>query len=142
AGPYAWLALLSTLVVATPGFLALTLTAWRGKPSALRRQQRFVLAANIVTYSGLTDVALAYDIGIFPLGWLLSGLGSVLVARALVSEDLLRVRAVDTTAPQIVLHLAAALLLGWFSLRLVGTDVPWWIATLVCAVSFASVRVT
>ena len=49
---------------------------------------------------GLTDVALAYGIGVFPLGWLLSGIGSVLVVRALVVEDLLRVRAIDTTAPR------------------------------------------
>lgn len=142
AGPYAWLALLSTLVVATPGFVALATVAWRSKPSGLRRQQRLVLAANVVTYSGLTDVALAYDIGIFPLGWLLSGAGSVLVARALVTEDLLRVRAIDTTAPRIVLHLAGAILLGWVALGIAGYDTPWWVGTIVVAVSFVSVRVT
>jgi len=142
AGPYAWLALLSTLVVATPGFLALGLAAVKSKPSPQRRQLRLVLAANMVTYAGLTDVALAYDIGYFPLGWLLSGAGSVLVARALVTEDLLRVRAIDTTAPQIVLHLAGAVLLGWVTLGLTGHDTPWWVATVVIAVTFASVRVT
>jgi serine phosphatase RsbU (regulator of sigma subunit) len=142
AGPYAWLALLSTIVIATPGFVALALAAWRSRPGPSRRQMRLVLLANVVTYAGLTDVALAYDIGMFPLGWLLSGAGSVLVARALVTEDLLRVRAVDTTAPRIVLHLAGAILLGWVTLRLTPGDAPWWIATIVVAVSFVSVRVT
>lgn len=142
AGSYAWLALLSTVVVATPGFLVLAHAAIKNKPSVERRQLRLVLAANLVTYAGLTDVFLAYDIGVFPLGWLLSGAGSVLVARALVAEDLLRVRAVDTIAPRIVLHLAGGILLGWVALGLAGYDAPWWIATIVVVVSFCSVRVT
>jgi serine phosphatase RsbU (regulator of sigma subunit) len=78
---------------------------------------------------------------VFPLSWLLAGIGSVLVARALVVEDLLRVRAVDTTAPQLVLHLAMAILLGWLSLELLGDEMPWWVSAIVLAVSFASVRV-
>jgi serine phosphatase RsbU (regulator of sigma subunit) len=141
AGSLAWLTLVSTVVVATPGFIVLARRAITAPPSVERRQLRLVLIANAITYAGLTDVALAYEIGVFPLGWLLSGVGSVLVARALVVEDLLRVRAVDTTAPRIVLHLASAILLGWVALHLLG-DAPWWMVTLVLAVSFMSVRVT
>lgn len=141
AGDFAWLTLASTVVVATPGFLGLAQRAVTSAPSVERRQLRLVLLANAITYAGLTDVALAYEIGVFPLGWLLSGVGSVLVARALVVEDLLRVRAIDTTAPRIVLHMALAVLLGWVSLHLLG-DAPWWMVTMVLAISFLSVRVT
>jgi serine phosphatase RsbU (regulator of sigma subunit) len=141
-GDYAWLALVSTVAVASPGFLALANAAWRMKPSPLRRQLRFVLAANSITYAGLVDVLIAYDVGMFPLGWLLSGAGSVLVARAIVSEDLMRARAIDTTAPRVVLHFAGALLVGAFVLRLLGAGAPWWMATAAIAVAFGSVRVT
>jgi serine phosphatase RsbU (regulator of sigma subunit) len=140
AGDVAWLTVVSTVVIATPGFVALARRAITAAPSVERRQLRLVLIANVITYAGLTDVALAYEIGVFPLGWLLSGVGSVVVARALVVEDLLRVRAIDTTAPRIVLHLASAILLGWVALHLLG-DAPWWMVTLVLAVSFTSVRV-
>ena len=75
---------------------------------------------SLVTYSGLVDVTLAWHVGVFPLGWLLSGVGSVLVVRALIFEDLLRVRAVDDTAPRVLLHLVLAVLLGWVSLALLG----------------------
>jgi serine phosphatase RsbU (regulator of sigma subunit) len=87
------------------------------------------------------DGSLAYGVGVFPLSWLLAGIGSVLVARALVVEDLLRARAVDTTAPQLVLHLAMAILLGWVSLELLPASAPWWLFASVLALSFASVRV-
>jgi len=142
AGPHAWLALVTTVIVATPGFIVLLRAALTMKPGPLRRQLRFVLAANIVTYSGLTDVGLAYGIGVFPLGWLVSGAGSVLVARALVAEDLLRARAVDTTLPRIVLHLAGALLVGSVTLRLLGDNAPWWMASTAIVLAFVSVRVT
>jgi len=141
AGSLAWLALLTTLATASPGFITLGIKVVRMKPSVERRQLRLALAANLITYAGLTDVALAYDIGWFPLGWLLSGLGSVLVARALVVEDLLRVRAVDTTAPTLILHFALALGLGWIALRLLGPS-PWWLVTCVLVLCFAGARTT
>jgi serine phosphatase RsbU (regulator of sigma subunit) len=142
AGPWAWLTLVTTLAVSAPGFILLAITAIKSKPSDDRRQLRLALLANLITYAGLTDVALAYRIGVFPLGWLLSGIGSLLVVRALIVEDLLRVRAVDTTAPQLVLHFAAATLLGWVSLRLLGTGTQWWGAAILLALCFASVRVS
>lgn len=142
AGPWAWLAVLFTLAVSIPGFVVLTRAALTEKPSLERRQLRLVLAANVITYSGLVDVALAYHIGFFPVGWLLSGIGSVLVVRALVVEDLLRVRAIDTTLPRVVMHFAVALPLGWAVLRLLGGELPWWLATIVLALAYASVRVS
>ncbi len=134
AGPWVWLALVHTIAVSIGSFAALTRVAIWSPPSDERRQLRLALVANVITYSGLVDVGLAYGIGVFPLGWLLSGVGSLLVVRALVVEDLLRVRAVDTSAPLLVVHVAAAILLGWIVVVQLGPS-PWWaiaIATLMC----------
>lgn len=140
AGPWAWLALLHTMLLSIGGFLALTYAAVRGRPTLERRQQRLILLANFVTYAGLIDVGLAYGIGVFPLGWLLSGIGSLLVVRALVVEDLLRVRAVDTSAPLLVAHFAAAVLLGWVVLAMLGEGSPWWLVTIALLLVFGAVR--
>jgi serine phosphatase RsbU (regulator of sigma subunit) len=53
----------------------------------------------------------------------------------------LRVRAVDTRAPRIVLHSAGAILLGWVCLAQVP-DAPWWGATAILALCFVGVRNT
>ncbi|MGN6110831.1 MAG: SpoIIE family protein phosphatase [Kofleriaceae bacterium] len=140
AGPWAWLALVHTVAISAPGFAALGWVALSSRPSEERRQLRAALLANLVTYAGLVDVALAYGIGVFPLGWLLSGIGSLLVVRALVVEDLLRVRAVDTTAPVLVVHFAGAVLLSWITLAQLGAHPPWWAALLALVLSFAGVR--
>ncbi|MBA3393975.1 MAG: serine/threonine-protein phosphatase [Deltaproteobacteria bacterium] len=142
AGSWAWLALVHTVVLSVGGFSSLALAALTSKPSHERRQLRSILLANFVTYSGLVDVGLAYGVGVFPLGWLLSGVGSLLVVRALIVEDLLRVRAVDTTAPQLVLHFAGAIVLGWLCLAQLGPSVPWWGVTAVLALCFVGVRNT
>lgn len=143
AGRWSWLALVCLVLSTVPSYIALLRVALRSKPSVERRQLRLVLVANLFTYASVpTDGALAYGIGVFPLSWLLAGIGSVLLARALVVEDLLRVRAIDNTMPQLVLHLAGAILLGWVALELVsGGHVVWWLAALVLVLSFASVRV-
>ena len=141
AGPYAWLALVSTVAIAAPGFLLMARAAARSAPSVERRQLRVMLTANLITYAGLTDVLLAYHVGVFPLGWLLSGIGSVLVVRALLYEDLLRVRAVDTTAPRLLLHLALAVLIGWIALVVLGTHATWLTAAATLVGTYASVRV-
>ncbi len=140
AGPWAWLALLHTALLSAPGFLALARVAVFAPRSGERRQYRAALIANLVTYAGLVDVALAYGLGAFPLGWLLSGIGSLLVVRALVVEDLLRVRAVDTAGPTLVLHIAGAILLAWIVLSLLPPDPAWWVVTVVIAIAFSGVR--
>ncbi len=141
AGPYAWLALLHTVALSLPGFYSLGMAAWRSKPSDERRQLRAALLANLVTYSGLVDVGLAYGIGVFPIGWLLSGVGSLLVQRAITVEDLLRVRAVDTAAPRLVLHFAGALLLSWVALSMLPAA-TWWGVVATLALCCTGVRVT
>lgn len=140
AGPWAWLALIHTVLLSAGGFIALTYVAMMSRPSDERRQLRLVLVANLVTYAGLVDVGLAYGLEMFPLGWLLSGVGSLLVVRALVVEDLLRVRAVDTGAPLLVLHLAISIVLGWVVLEQLGAGTPWWMATIALCMCFAAVR--
>ena len=141
AGHYAWVVLLSIVVISTPSFLLLTRSALRAPASPERRQLRTVWLANIITYSGLTDVGLAFHVRMFPLGWLLSGVGSVLVVRALLVEDLLRVRAVDATLPRVLLHLAVSTLLGWIALALLGPSLVWWGGGLVMLCVFAGARV-
>ena len=143
AEPLAGIAVLCVLINTIPSYTAVAVAAIKGKPSLERRQLRLVFFANVITYAALPiDGALSWGIGFFPISWLFAGLGNVLVLRALLVEDLLRVRAVDTTAPALVLHLAVAIVLGWVSLRLIGSDVPWWLATIVLAMSFASVRIS
>lgn len=141
AGDWAWIALIHTVMMSLPGFLTLARVAVFSPPSRERDQWRAALVANIVTYSGLVDVALAYGVGAFPLGWLLSGIGCLLVLRALVVEDLLRVRAVDTSVPLAALHVVGAIMLAWIVLELMPADPPWWAVTIVIALVFAGVRV-
>ncbi len=140
AGRFAWLGVLHTFLLSAPGFYFLGRAALFGRPTAERRQLRAAFFANTVTYSGLVDVALAYGAPVVPLGWLLSGVGSLLIVRALIFEDLLRVRAVDTTAPLLVAFLASAIFLGWIVLLLLGPGAPWWVVTLALVMTFGAVR--
>ncbi len=140
AGRYAWLGVLHTFLLSVPGFYLLARSAVFGRPTVERRQLRATLLANTVTYAGLVDVALAYGANVVPLGWLLSGIGSLLIVRALVFEDLLRVRAVDTTAPLLVVFFASAIFLGWIVLSLLGSSPPWWVVTVALVMTFGAVR--
>jgi len=142
AGPWAWLALLHTLILTIPGFAALGHVALTSQPSEERRQLRAALLANFVTYAGVVDVSLAYGVGVFPLGWLLSGIGCLLVVRALIVEDLLRVRAVDTAAPLLVVYFATGALLAWVALAELAAPIPWPLTTLALVMCFAAVRVS
>ena len=142
AGPLSWLGLVHTMAIALIGILALGHTALTSRPSVERRQLRAALLANLVTYAGLLDVALSYGIGTFPIGWLLSGTGCLLVVRALVVEDLLRVRAVDTTLPLLVVHFVVAVVIAWLSLAQLGPHPRAWAVALVLSFAFVFVRAT
>ncbi|HEY0479839.1 MAG TPA: hypothetical protein VGD37_20110, partial [Kofleriaceae bacterium] len=142
AGPWAGLAVVHTLAMTIPGFVALGHAALTRPPSEERRQLRAALIANFVVLSGLSDISLAYGAGVFPIGWLLSGIGSLLVVRALVVEDLLRVRAVDTTAPLLVLYFATGALLAWVALAALAAPIPWPLTALALILCFAAVRVS
>jgi serine phosphatase RsbU (regulator of sigma subunit) len=140
-GPAAWIAVLTTFAVSVPGFAVMTRAALFDKPSDERRQLRLMLAANYTTYAGLTDIMLAFGVSWFPFGWLTAGIGSVLVTRALVVEDVLRVRAIDTTAPRLVMHFVVALLLTWVVLGMLG-QIYWPYLVLTLAICFVGVRVS
>jgi len=140
AGPWAWLVMLHTVVLSVPGYLALGHAALTRPPSNERRQLRAALIANLVTYTGLADVSMAYGIGVVPLGWLSAGLGSLLVVRALVVEDLLRVRAIDSTVPKFIVYFATGTLLGWVAMSQVSPQ-PWPLNMVDLVVCFVAVRV-
>jgi len=142
AGPWAWVAVLHTLAMTVPGFAILGHVALTSPPSDERRQLRAAWVANFVVLSGLSDLTLAYGVGVFPIGWLLSGIGSLLVVRALIVEDLLRVRAVDTTAPLLVLYFATGALLAWVALAALASPIPWPLTALALILCFAAVRVS
>lgn len=144
AGTYTWLGLICVLASTVPSYLVLARAALFGKPSVERKQLRIVLVANTLTYAAIpADGMLVFGIGVFPLAWLFAGLGSVLLARALVVDDVLRARARDSNAPKLVLHLVGAILLGWIALEVVGAEhLSWWTVTLLTANAFAGVRVT
>lgn len=140
-GPLApvWLAVSLTIALAgLRPFLHALRTAGDGPR---RSQLRRIGIAGAITMGALVDVAVGYDPRLVPIGWLLLGAGSVLALRALVREDLLRVRAIDTRAPQLVLHLAGAVLLGGTVLQLLHQRLPWWGQAVALIGAFGSVRV-
>ena len=58
-------------------------------------------------------------------------------------EDLLRVRAVDTAAPRLVLLFAASVVVAWLALSALGSDdVAWWGQAVTLVLSFLGVRIT
>lgn len=140
-GPLAPLWLAVTLLIPMVG-LGPFLRAVRSVGAGPRRRQlrRMWIASAIITAS-LLDVAVGYGAPLVPVGWLLLAVGSVLALRALVVEDLLRVRAIDTRAPALVMHLAGAVLLGGAVLQLLDRRMPWWGEVIALVGAFGSVRV-
>lgn len=135
----AWLA--AILLLAFTGMRSFLRELRAAAESPRRRQLRRMWIASAITMSATLDVTVAYGAHLVPVGWLLLGAGSVLALRALVLEDLLHVRAIDTRAPQLVLHLAAAVLLGWLILEVLDQRMPWWGQTIALLGTFTSVRV-
>jgi serine phosphatase RsbU (regulator of sigma subunit) len=105
------------------------------------RQLTRMWIATAIVMAALVDVAIGYGAPLPPIGWLLVSAGSVLALRALVVEDLLRVRAIDTRAPQLMTHLAGGVLLGWAVLQLLHRRLPWWGEAIALIGAFGSVRV-
>ncbi|MBK7538280.1 MAG: SpoIIE family protein phosphatase [Myxococcales bacterium] len=139
-GPLAPLWLAVVVVIALGGQLGLVRGAQSAAGGAQRRQLRRVWVAHGVTSLGLLDVVAVYYQSWFPLAWSLLGIGSVLMLRALVIEDLLRARAIDTRAPEAVIHVVGALLLGWGVLALFDGALPWWGQAVALVGAFASVH--
>jgi serine phosphatase RsbU (regulator of sigma subunit) len=140
-GPLAPFWLVAILLLALIGLRSFRRALRAAGDNPRRSQLRRMSIASSITIAATVDVAVAYGVNMVPMGWLLLGAGSVLALRALVLEDLLRVRAIDTRAPQLVLHLAGAVLLGWLILEVVGRQMPWWVQTLALVGAFSSIRV-
>jgi serine phosphatase RsbU (regulator of sigma subunit) len=141
-GRWGWLVLVHTIALSVPGLIALGHAALTRRPSDERRQLRAALVANLVSCAGLFDVLLAYGVDLVPVAWLLSAIGSLLFVRALVVDDLLRVRAVDTGAPLLVVYFVASAVLGWIALAVLGAPLPWPITAFSLVLSFAAVRLS
>jgi serine phosphatase RsbU (regulator of sigma subunit) len=62
--------------------------------------------------------------------------------RTLVVDDLLRVRAVDTRVPWVLLYLTLLTLSGWAIIELIGRAMPWWVIALAVIAAFLGVRVS
>lgn len=140
-GPLAPVWLVITLAIPLTGqrtFVRALRTADKGPR---RRQLAHMRIASAILMSAMLDVAIGYGAPLAPIGWLLVSAGSVLALRALVVEDLLRVRAIDTRAPQLVMHLAGAVLLGWAVLQMLERRMPWWGEAIALIGAFGSVRV-
>jgi serine phosphatase RsbU (regulator of sigma subunit) len=140
-GPLAPLWLAVTVLLSGSGLWPLARAARAAQGVRRRRQLRRVWIASAITTGGLIDAGLPYGVGWVPMGWLFLGAGSVLTMRALVLEDLLRVRAIDTRAPRLVFHVAGALFIGWAVLELLDGRVPWWGQAVALAGAFGSIWV-
>ena len=141
-GPLAPAAALTVLAVSAAGFIPLYRLIRREANLDRRRQWSRAFWATAITFCGLVDILLAYGIGRFPVAWLFLSVGSALTLRALVVDDLLRVRAVDTRVPWVLLYLALLTLAGWAIVELIGRGLPWWMTTLALMAAFLGVRVS
>lgn len=140
-GPLAPAWLLITLLIPTLGLRTFLRAVRAAHDGPLRRQLRRMWLASAIITASLLDVAVSYGAPLVPVGWLLLAIGSVLALRALVVEDLLRVRAIDTRAPALVTHMAGAVLLGGAVLQLLDHRMPWWGEVIALVGAFCSVRV-
>jgi serine phosphatase RsbU (regulator of sigma subunit) len=132
-GPILPLGALSIAAWSLAGFIPLAI-AWRAEPpSARRRQMGSMLLSMAISWAGMVDVPIAYGRGGFPVAWALITLGAVFALRALFIDDLLRPRAIDTSAPLVVVYLVTASLVGWLVADLIARGLPWWVSALVVA---------
>lgn len=138
-GPLALLWLAVTIGIAAIGQFRLWRAMRAATLEARRRQLRRTWVAHAITSLGLLDVIAAYHDGWFPVGWLLIGVGSAVMLRAVVFDELLSARAIDTRAALAVVHVAGGALLGWCALELVS-GVPWWAQAIALIGSYASVH--
>ncbi|MEZ4360870.1 MAG: PP2C family protein-serine/threonine phosphatase [Kofleriaceae bacterium] len=139
-GPLAPLWLAVTAAIAFASWVPVARASAGAADAEARRRLRRLAIAGAITTAGLFDVGVAYDPRWPPVGWLLLGIGSALSLRALVVDDLLRVRAFDRRAPLLVVHFVGAVLLGWAALEVLGGRVPWWGQAAALLGSFSLVR--
>ena len=139
-GPHAGLFLVLVIVITALGFLPLVREAVATAPSPLRQQLRRTLIANLLTTAALSDVRIAFGYGAFRWSWVLLALGSALSLRAVMVDDLLRARAVDTRVPRTILMLVLTTLFGWMVLGLLGQSRVDWADAVVLVGAYCAIR--
>jgi serine phosphatase RsbU (regulator of sigma subunit) len=116
---------LAFVVVCSAGGYAPLLAATRVEHQRLRRRQMTaVLIAMGLTWTGLTDIFVAYKIAPFPVAWLFESIGVLVALRSLFFDDLLRARAIDVRAPVVLAYIVLAVLGGWVMVTLIGPGMP------------------
>lgn len=93
------------------------LVGWRylGRERSQRRKRQIrgsLVAFGIFTLAAV-DVPLAYEIGVFPLGWIMLGVGTVPALRSLILDALIDARVRDRRVPLAALYLALAAIGVW-----------------------------
>jgi sigma-B regulation protein RsbU (phosphoserine phosphatase) len=141
-GELALVCFANILLVAGLGFIPLYRIVRAEPDPGRRRHWKRAFWSTVITFCGLVDVGLAYGVGGFPVAWFFIAVGSALTLRALVVDDLLRVRAVDTRVPWVLLYVGLLTLSGWAIIELVGRDLPWWLLGVALLAAFLGVRVS
>ena len=123
-GPLLLVGLAYVFLVSAMGFVPL-LAAAREEHEPLRRRQMGATAwAMGLTWMGLTDVLVSYEVIPFPGAWLFESIGALVALRSLFFDDLLRARAVDARAPVVFAYAVLAVLGGWVMAVWVGELPP------------------
>jgi serine phosphatase RsbU (regulator of sigma subunit) len=119
------LAGLAFVVLCSAGGYVPLLAAARVEHERLRRRQMTAtLVAMGLTWTGLTDIFVAYRLIPFPMAWLFESVGVLVALRSLFFDDLLRARAIDVRAPVVLAYIVLAVLGGWVITTLVGDELP------------------
>jgi len=130
AGPLVPVGLVAVCAWSLAGFVPLA-SAYRTEQVAERRRQmRSILWSVAVTWLGTFDIVLGYGVDGFPMAWATIAAGTIFTVRAVIVDDLLRARAIDTRAPLVVMYVVAAALAGWLAADLIARGLPWWMAGL------------
>lgn len=130
AGPLLPLLLLSLLIALGSG-AALTVQQLRSGESRLRPQQlkRMIWAFGIFSLSSV-DILLAYEVDWFPLSWLFAGVGTGMLFRALIADELIHARSLDYDWPVILAYPVIAGSALWLIWHVVGPTSPLLLALL------------
>lgn len=139
-GRHATWFLVLVIAITGLGFFPLLRAAVAAAPSPLRQQLRRTLVANLLTTAALLDTRIAFGYGAFRSSWILLALGSALSLRALMVDDLLRARAVDTRVPRTISMLVFTTLFGWMVLRLLGPSRVGWADAVALVGAYCAIR--
>lgn len=111
------------------------------EPSSVRRRQmKQSMVAFAVCVAGVVDTPLGYGFGWFPVSWLFLTVGSFLVLRSVVVDDLFHARALDSRAPLALLFLILGAAGVWIIRRELGPDASVFVAALMIVGLFLTLR--